>query len=302
MPNRQLTPLLEAGELLKFQTLDRFATVFGKEPRRISDEQLAYAFLFVKQGNGHCFIDNVYVPLQQGTLLFVNPFCFLHLENTLYIQGVVILFTEEFFCRFPLHEQLLYKAIYSPHRRLFFQLSENETGSKYLLSQITTFGWEYRFGTDPLLKFDFLHNMLLGMVIYLHKLQLESENAYLDLIERYAKSQIVQFIRLLNEHFREHSNLQFYADQMNITQDQLATVCKKGIGWSPKAMMQEKLLRESKRLLLFENMSVKEISYHLGFTEPTNFVKFFQQHTGISPKNFKVEHCIKGLDKQNDVA
>jgi AraC-like DNA-binding protein len=43
-------------------------------------------------------------------------------------------------------------------------------------------------------------------------------------------------------------------------------------------------------------MSIKEIGYDLGFTEPTNFVKFFQQHTGISPKSFKISHCVAGLD------
>jgi AraC-like DNA-binding protein len=164
------------------------------------------------------------------------------------------------------------------------------------------FGWEYRLGKDPLLKFDLLHNILLGVIIYLHKLQLENENAQLDIVEPFAKSQVVQFIQLLNKHFKEQSALQFYADQMNLTQDQLGQVCKKGVGWSPKAIMQEKLLRESKRLLLFDAMSVKEISYELGFTEPTNFIKFFQQHTGISPKNFRVENCIRGLNAQDSVA
>lgn len=294
--------ILEADELVKFQTLERFAATFGAVPRRLTEAKFTYTIISIKQGRGHCFIDNEYVTLQPGTLLLVSPFAFLHLDNTLYVQGVVILFTEEFLCRSPLHEQLLYKTSYGPNRRLFFQLGENEIGNNYIQSQISMFGWEYRLGRDPLLKFDFLHNILLGMIIYLHKFQLENEGGTLDLNEPYAKSQIVQFIQLLNVHFKEESSLQFYADQMSISQDQLAQICKKGIGWSPKAMMQEKLLREAKRLLLFDAMSVKEISYHLGFTEPTNFVKFFQQHTNISPKNFRVEHCIKGLDKQDDVA
>jgi len=164
------------------------------------------------------------------------------------------------------------------------------------------FGWEYRLGRDPLLKFDLLHNILLGVIIYLHKMQLENENAQMDVLEPLAKGQVVQFVQLLNKHFKEQSSLQFYADQMNLTQDQLSQVCKKGVGWSPKAIMQEKLLREAKRLLLFDSMSVKEIAYDLGFTEPTNFVKFFQQHTGTSPKNFRVQNCIKGLDTQDKVA
>jgi AraC-like DNA-binding protein len=294
--------VLEKDEIVQFRTLERFTSVFGTEPRRLTEGKFVYTLISIKQGKGHCFVDNEYVPLQAGTFLFINPFCYLHLENTLYLQGVAILFTEEFLCRTHLQEQLLYKANYSTSRRPFFQLANNEIENNYLQTQVSMFGWEYRLGRDPLLKFDLLHNILLGIIIYMHKLQLERENMQMDIVEPFAKNQVVQFIQLLNKHFKEQSALQFYADQMNLTQDQLSQVCKKGIGWTPKAIMQEKLLREAKRLLLFDSMSVKEISYELGFTEPTNFVKFFQQHTNLSPKSFRVENCIRGLNTQDNVA
>lgn len=294
--------VLEKDEIVQFKTLERFTSVFGTEPRRLTEGKFVYILISIKQGKGHCFVDNEYVPLQAGTFLFINPFCYLHLENTLYLQGVTILFTEEFLCRTHLQEQLLYKANYSTNRRPFFQLANSEIENNYLQTQVSMFGWEYRLGRDPLLKFDLLHNILLGIIIYMHKLQLERENMQMDIVEPFAKNQVVHFIQLLNKHFKEQSALQFYADQMNLTQDQLSQVCKKGIGWTPKAIMQEKLLREAKRLLLFDSMSVKEISYELGFTEPTNFVKFFQQHTNLSPKNFRVENCIKGLNTQDSVA
>ncbi|WP_118975103.1 AraC family transcriptional regulator [Taibaiella koreensis] len=295
-------PVLEPDQLVRFQTLERYASSFGSDARRLTESRWIYTLISIKQGKGHCFVDNEFVSLQAGTLLLINPFAYLHLENTVYVQGVVIHFTEEFLCRTHLYEQLLYKTIFGPNRRTCFQLAGNEIGGNYIQSQLSMFGWEYRLGADPLLKFDFLHNILLGVILYMHKLQLEQENATLDIKEPLAKNQVVQFIQLLNQHFREESSLQFYADKLNITQDQLGLICKKGVGWSPKAIMQEKLLREAKRALLFEPISVKEISFALGFTEPTNFVKFFQQHTGISPKNFRIENCIGGLNRQDSVA
>lgn len=298
--SKQLANVLEKDQIVRFKTLDRYVSVFGTDPRRINEPRWTYTIISIKQGKGHCFIDNELVPLQAGTLLLVSPFSFLHLENTLYVQGVVVSFTEEFLCRTYMYEQLLYKTSYGPNRRTVFQLGNDEISNNYIQSQLSMFGWEYRLGKDPLFKFDFLHNILLGVVLYMHKLQLEREHGKLDIAEPLAKSQVVQFIQLLNLHFKEQSSLQFYADQMNITQDQLSQICKKGVGWSPKAMMQEKLLREAKRLLLFENKSVKEISYDLGFTEPTNFVKFFQQHMNMSPKNFRIENCIGGLGEQQD--
>lgn len=288
---------MERDQIVRFQTLDRFSEIFGTEPRRPAGAHFTYVLLYVKQGKGHCFVDNEFIVLQPGSLILVNPFTFLHLENTAYLQGVTILFTEEFLCRSTLHEQLLYKTVFMPVRKVCLQLGDNEIGNNYIQSQIGMFGWEYRLGQDPLLKSDFLHNILLGVIIYFHKLQLEAEQLQMDITEPLVKNQLVQFIQLLNTHFKEQSSLQFYADKMNITQYQLAQICKKAINWSPKAIMQDKLLREAKRLLLFDMMSIKEISYDLGFTEPTNFVKFFQQHTGISPKNYRLEHSVRLQDE-----
>lgn len=292
--------ILEKEELIKYRTLSHFTADFGTAPRRLTENKFAYLIIYVKQGNGHCRIDTDEIPLRAGSIVMVNPFAFLHLKDTQLVQGVVLIFTEEFLCRTHLQEQLLYKTIYGPNMRLFFQLENNETGLNFIQSQITMFGWEYRFGKDVLMKFDLLHNMLLGIILYLHKLQLERESQTMDLVEPLAKSQVVQFIQLLNIHFKKESSLQFYADQMNVTMKQLVLICKKGVGWSPKAIMQEKLLREAKRLLVFDVMSIKELSYELGFTETTNFVKFFQQHTGISPKNFKIDNCVDGLDYKED--
>ena len=44
---------------------------------------------------------------------------------------------------------------------------------------------------------------------------------------------------------------------------------------------------ESQRLLAQGDMSIKEISYQLGFSELTNFVKFFKKHTQITPITFR---------------
>jgi AraC family transcriptional activator of pobA len=290
--------MLERDEIVKMMTMEHFASAFGVEARRMDRPLLIYTLIYIKQGNGHCSIDNRKVALQAGTVILVSPYNYLHAEHVLYTQGTVILFTEEFFCRSLQQEQLLYKAIFTPSYQQHFSLPEQEVSRQYFQSLVSMFVWEYRLGKDALLKFDQLHNMLLGIVLYLHKLQLEHIGTQLDLVEPYAKSQFVQFVQLLNAHFREESSLQFYADKMNVSLLQLTQICKKGIGWTPKAMMQEKLLREAKRLLMYDSMSVKEISYNLGFTEPTNFVKFFQQHTKISPKNFRIEHYAKSLSKE----
>jgi len=275
-------------EDLQFQTLEQFAKSFGTKPVRQSDYHFTYILIYIEAGYGDCIINGRKRELEPKTLILVNPFSYLHLSNCENVTGLVITFSEIFLCRNTMEEHLLYKATFTPNYAQFFHLDNDNTGSSYVFTLLSMFEIEYNRGFDLLLKMDILHNILYGIIQYIHKLQLENANTLLDLSEPESKSHIIHFIQLLNTHFKEQSSLQFYADKMKLTQEQLAQVCKKGIGRSPKSIMQEKLLSEAKRLLLYDGRSIKEIGYELGFSEPTNFNKFFQKYTKLSPRQYRI--------------
>ena len=44
---------------------------------------------------------------------------------------------------------------------------------------------------------------------------------------------------------------------------------------------------EAKRMLLFSELSAKEISFAFGFEEASNFSTFFRKHVGLSPSAFR---------------
>jgi AraC-like DNA-binding protein len=74
---------------------------------------------------------------------------------------------------------------------------------------------------------------------------------------------------------------------MNISSKILNVATSQIVGSSPKKMIIERIILEAKRLLFQTNHSTKEISFLLGFEEPTNFNKFFKKHTYITPIKFK---------------
>lgn len=47
------------------------------------------------------------------------------------------------------------------------------------------------------------------------------------------------------------------------------------------------MILKAKKLLVENQKNISEISYLLGFEEPTNFTKYYKKHTGFSPKEFK---------------
>ncbi|ANI90085.1 hypothetical protein A9P82_12815 [Arachidicoccus ginsenosidimutans] len=93
---------------------------------------------------------------------------------------------------------------------------------------------------------------------------------------------------LLDEHFKKEIALNFYVKQLQLRSSrELYDATQKIFGVSPKQMMQRKVISEAQKMLLLSNLSIKEIGYELGFSEPTNFNKFFQKHCNISPKGFR---------------
>ncbi|MNY50530.1 DNA-binding transcriptional activator FeaR [compost metagenome] len=51
-------------------------------------------------------------------------------------------------------------------------------------------------------------------------------------------------------------------------------------------MIHQKLISEIKKAL-FYNKSAKEITYEFGFSDPSNFNRFFKKLTGTTPQQYK---------------
>ena len=82
-------------------------------------------------------------------------------------------------------------------------------------------------------------------------------------------------------------NAEFYANQMNITYKHLNEICKEIINSTAKQFIDDFVLLEAKRQLTNSGIRSTDLAYQLGFREPTNFVKYFKKHTGLTPNQFK---------------
>lgn len=95
------------------------------------------------------------------------------------------------------------------------------------------------------------------------------------------------FTALLESNFRNIQKVGFYTSNLNLTYNSLARYTNQYCNKTPKEIITERLVLEIKRLLAATNIPVKEISYSLGFDEPTNMVKYFKKNTGITPSEFR---------------
>jgi AraC family transcriptional activator of pobA len=91
----------------------------------------------------------------------------------------------------------------------------------------------------------------------------------------------------LEDRYRRREAVRFHADALGVSESALRAACARVAGRSPAAMLDERALLEAKRLLLYSNLSVAEIGYALGFTDPAYFSRFFARHATLSPARFR---------------
>ena len=58
-------------------------------------------------------------------------------------------------------------------------------------------------------------------------------------------------------------------------------------------VINNRIILEAKRLLVYTNRSTIEIAAELGYNDSSHFSKFFKKHTGKSPTAFRKEKLTR---------
>ncbi|MBS1598383.1 MAG: helix-turn-helix transcriptional regulator [Bacteroidetes bacterium] len=96
-----------------------------------------------------------------------------------------------------------------------------------------------------------------------------------------------QFQYMVNEYFIDKTTVEEYADMLNITANHLSQTIKNTTGKTAKNIISQRRLEEAKYLLNYTNNDIAEIAYHLNFSAPTHFTKFFKKETACTPQEYR---------------
>lgn len=115
----------------------------------------------------------------------------------------------------------------------------------------------------------------------------EAENNFTEFKVYQSHPRLAQFNTLIDEFFKEQKYVSFYAEKLHISANYLNILCKKHLKVPATHLIQYRVCTEAKRLLQSNALSVKEISYELGFDNHSYFSNFFKSQTGMSPSAFR---------------
>ncbi|MNQ12373.1 Arabinose operon regulatory protein [compost metagenome] len=271
-------------------TINNLKTLHTALPFKSSGYRPSYfSFLFVKNAKGRYTTDDVTFDSEPGTIYFTNPGHFKSFEWLEIEEVYLITFTESFlkenvhpeiFNEFPfllaeiVNPRILSPDDYKEFEQLYLQINkEHKSNSLYKKKVIGSF-----------------------FVILLLKIKEYFWHDYNPIYEGNKSSQIVKtFKKNLEIHFSELTHgkinklmrVQEFAELQNLHPNYLTNVIKSKTGKSISTWISDKMIAEAKLLLRNSDLSIKEISFQLGFLETTHFSNYFKKNTQHTPAEYR---------------
>ncbi len=102
-----------------------------------------------------------------------------------------------------------------------------------------------------------------------------------------SKDLIVRFHAAVEREFHRTREVAAYAAILRCSTRTLTRHCIEAEGRSAKRVIEDRVLLEARRLLAHDSVTVAALAGQLGFSEPTQFVKFFRRVSGETPGGFR---------------
>ncbi len=233
-----------------------------------------FEIIFVNEGSGSQLIDFTPYNMHGNEIYIIYPGQ-VHLMNRNTTQGILIQFRKDIFEYIhPVKHYNLYSqsALIQSDAALFSHLYSLTERIKDIISGTISL--------TPLAKhkaFSYLQIILLSLV------ELNSAAAATDK-DRHI---LDEYLSLITSHIQTRKKVSEYATLLNCSPDKLNEVCKKALDKTALELIHEELMLEIRRLLLLNEMSLKEMAYHLNFDSQSNFSTFIKSHTGMTPKELQ---------------
>ena len=244
----------------------------------------AFFYILVETGTAEFVVDCHSYIVGKGDMLLVAPRMSIELMKKSSDFGTCGLCMEPFFFDSLSIGNYVYKQLYnSSHTTYVLRLEDSDTGHIRKTLDLMS---HYLTSDHPAEMAGSLVNFLLLQITEIF----HSQNVHPAGRVRRSDALFRLFRKLLAENYRKEHELQFYADSLHVSQTYLSRVIRQVSGKTVNNYIAEALYTDARRLLVFTDLTVKEISEQLGFSDQSSFGKFFKKKSETSPANFRDEY------------
>ncbi len=243
------------------------------------------AIIWFNAGSGTHLIDDQLYEIEGNTFMLVTKDQMHAFNPKIGTIGCAIRFSDSFLdsatyhstCKYSLFNNLTVNSV------LKVNVREKPAFETLVLQLLNEYEKEDEFG-----KFDIIQHYLEALIIKLDQLkkrqftvQYNTNNSTYLIFQRFNLE--------LEKYFKTYHNVSSYAERLNISHRKLSDVLKLFVGKSTLEVIQERIITEAKRALMYSGQTIQETAFELGFEDPFYFSKVFKKVTGQAPKAFRVK-------------
>jgi AraC-like DNA-binding protein len=237
-------------------------------------------------GSGDHFLDFRRVRCKAGTLVHARPGQVQQFVLGQTLEADILLFTSEF----------IFPTISAADGAAFGTLIDDivpedvtdlsPDALQSVVSVMSAIKRGYNKADGSKLSATILQHLLYAMLLTIAGNYLKSDAR--PMMDGHSRT-FLRFRRAVEAKFTQTRSVEDYAEAIGCSAKSLRRACMIACGSSPKALIEQRLILEAKRLLAHTGLTVEAIATGVGFSEPTNFVKFFRRHGGMRPLDFRVK-------------
>ena len=240
-----------------------------------------YQIIVITKGRGIHEVDfqkiayseNTVIPVALGQ---VQRFTFN--EN---MEGYAILFTPDFLIKEDLDYSYLFDFTIFLHTINPVSSIANQAVYTLIDEMISEQQKELAFNS-----IEYQRNLLKNFLIQIERNKRERT----DILCNDSLELFLKFRKLLEEHVNYKVRVLDLCQQLNISEKQLNASIKRNQNTTAKKYIEDRILLEIKRLLVYSTLSIKEIAYEIGFEDPTNFTKYFKTRMKVLPTEYRQQN------------
>ncbi|RFM32520.1 AraC family transcriptional regulator [Chitinophaga silvisoli] len=239
-----------------------------------------YLIAFIRKAGSRQWIDMNSFELKEHTVYFFGPHQVIVKEEIKQLWSTGIAFTKEFLSLHGNSALLQLPLIVNPYNGYALELTATDIiFIEELLQKIIA---EYRQKGDWQQRM--LSAYLTVLLTYLSRLY----TAQYKGDELSNEQQLLKrFQAKIDEFYQQYHEVNDYASMLNISAGHLSDVIKSQSGKPAIKHIHDRLIMEARRLLFHTDHPLKDISFHLGFSDTSYFNRFFKRETGLTPAAYR---------------
>lgn len=245
-----------------------------------------YIIFFVYEGQGYHTIDFTDYNYNEGTVLLVRKDQIHKFFRSPNVKGYLLIFTEEFIIS-HLNNMEALKTMQLFNDALSFPKVEFNNKQEFSDFTVLIKHMESEYHAKDDFSIGITRSVLHIVITKLFRVKAKAGH----FVERKKYlPQFIEFQKLVEQDCFKSKKVQYYAKLLGISAKTLNNTSNDVVNTSAKAFIDERTIMQIKRLLISTDHSIKEIAYIAGFSDPTNFFKYFKKYTDNSPEVFRQAH------------